>query len=776
MRKRSLTILVILLAACLMIASCSAGDDDDDADDDDADDDDAGDDDAGDDDSEEPDDRTPVEAVNPFIGTGGVGWGVGQTHPGAYLPFGMVRVGPNTSMGEFAPGFAHGSGYWWYDWNIRGFSHTRLSAIGAPDLGNIALMPTYLRVGNRIAERDWREPMDHSLETASPGYYAVTLPGSGIQVELAAAEHAAHHRYRFPQHGAAAVIIDLDQRSSRDGEVMDAAITIDPEAGEVYGFAEMHGSLSGRPGGLPTYFVARFSRAFDSYGTFQDGETHDGETQRTGRFLGGWVAFAVSVEEAVDVKVGISFIDVEQARLNLDTDIPGWDFQAVRDQAVETWSELLALIEVEGGTRDTRTIFYTAVFHALIQPTSFTEAGGLYRGFDREVHQADGSTYYTDMSLWDTFRTQHPLFVLVLPERQRDMLTSMVRMYEQGGSIPKWPMGLGYTGCMVGSPAANVFAGSYLKGITDFDAATAYEGLRAQATGPVPDAGRGGIEDYLTLGYVAADHEGGSVSRTLEFSYNDYALYRLAEALGEDEDAAMFLEHSRNYRNLFNPGTGFFQGRNADGSWLALLPRWFGDEFIEGNAWQYLFYVPHDVEGLAELKSGRYALIAALEHFFEAAAAALDTLLPDIYYWHGNEPDIHAAYVFALLGRPDLTQRWVRWVMDAKYGNDPDGLDGNDDCGTLSAWYVFSALGFYPIAGDDRYVIGSPVFERATMRMGDHTLVVSAENAGPDNPYIQSASFNGEPLYQAFFRHELIAGGGELQFVMGSEPSDWGRY
>lgn len=762
---------LLAIISILIFASCDTDEDDDSEDDDD----DAGDDDtAGDDDDDTAEDCQALDCVDVFIGSGGTLFGIGQNNPAATLPAGFAKVGPDTSQAGLTIGPYHCSGYYYPDNHIRMFSHVHIFGMGAPDYGGIGMMPITWPIGDKVTEETYRQTLDHDSETASPGYYAVTLPESGVRAEMTTALWTAYHRQTFPDTEIKTIVFDMEHMGANSHGTTDAWLNIDPENSEVNGFAVLQGSLSGRTGGTPVYFVTKFQTPFAEYGIYQDTIAQQGETAGVGEELGGWVTWTAKGSEVIEFKIGLSVQSLNKARANLEAEIPGWDLEEVKTAAEDAWKPLLDKVIVTGGSSEEREKFYTALYHVFIHPTSFTETDGTYLGFDRQSHLADGFIYYTDFSLWDTFRTVHPLLDLIAPDMQSDMLASMTRMYIEGGGIPKWAIGAGYGGSMIGTSADPVFAGSYLKGIRGFDIEKAYEGLRAHAVGPFSPAGRGGIEDYLNLGYVAADHHGGSVSRTLEFCYDDFALSRLADALGKDEDAAMFFEHSQYYRNLFNPATGFLQGRNADGSWKMLIPLWPHDYYTEGNAWHYLFYVPHDPYGLAELFGGWEATLAKLDEFFVNATRITSNSLPGLWYFHGNEPDIHASYMYSMYNRPDKTAYWVNWIRQTRYGTGPDGLVGNDDLGTLSAWYVMSALGIFSIAGDDLYVIGSPVFEKAEVDMGGKTLTIIAENVSPENIYVQWVNLNGEPLTKPYFRHADIAGGGELYFLMGPSPSGWG--
>lgn len=724
-----------------------------------------------------------IDHVDPFIGTGGDGFGVGSAYPGPSAPFGMVKPGPDTSTGSRAEGFYHCAGYYYRDKHIRGFSHTRMHGTGAPDYGNIMVMPTIGRAADMINEENYRSKFSHKEEEAKAGYYAVTLKDTGIRVELTAGEHTGHHRYTFPASNKALLVVNASHFGYiGDGTPVETDVKVDENNREVTGWFHYKGSLTGRDGGIKTYFVIKTKFPFKNKGVWNDGEYKESDSEAHGTTAGAVVGFEAKEGEVLELKVAISFISVEQARANMGADAPGWDFDGHRARTEDAWEKLLSRIRIEGTPERFKTIFYTAMYHSMLMPTLFTEAGGAYRGFDGEVHIAEGFRYYSDFSMWDTFRTLHPLLALVTPEFQRDMVVSLIKMYEQGGFIPKWAAGTGYSNCMISTPADSVIADTYLKGITDFDVELAYKGMREIATSPTPPGsrygGREGINDYMSTGYLPADKHGGSAAITLEHAFNDFALSRLAGTLGKMDDEKMFLDRSKNYRNVWNPEVGFFDGRNADGSFMENFnDTVWRESYTEGTAWQWLWFVPHDVEGLIELLGGREKFIEKLDEFFRNSHRAPDTMYYDKWYWHGNEPDIHAPYLYLWAGRPDRTQEEVRWIMIKKYSTKPSGLDGNDDGGTLSSWFVFSSMGFFPIPATSRYYIGSPIFEKAVINLNNgNTFTIVAENASKKNhPYVQSLKLNGAPLDRYYIEHDEILAGGTLEFEMGSGPGEWGR-
>ncbi len=716
-----------------------------------------------------------VDEVDVFIGTGGHWWGVGSSMPGALVPNGMVKLSPDTHPGVGrVMAWPNPSGYQYDHTLIRGITHTHLPSTGASDLANINIMPVLGKPSGRISPSDYRSSFRHETESASPGYYSVQLDRHDIRAQLTATAQAGFHLWTFPKEAKKTpyIMVDASYANYGYGTNAYAEVTVDPQMREVYGYTIQRGDFSRAAGGVSIYFVARFSDSFIDYGVWQNAKTSNGQRKAQGKRVGAYVGFNRSIEQA-SAKVGISFISVQQARANLDTQISDKDFKAVRNAARTAWERRLSDIRIEGGTAAERRIFYTAMYHLDMLPTTLTESGGFFQGFDRVRHQAEGFTYYSDFSLWDTYRNYHSLMALIRPTQARDFIVSLTTMYEQGGAFPRWPMATGDSDYMVGTPAANVIADAMVRGIIDYDLRTAYRGLRDHATKPMKYGSRSGVEAWRTHGYVPDDVSPESVSLTLEYALNDFCTAQIANAVGEMADRDIFLSRSRNYRNLWDARSKSFRPRRTDGSWRR-MPDWtFDRAYTEGNARQWRWHVLHDAPDLVELMGGRESFARELESFFEDSVRQMNTRFPDLQYWHGNEPGLHAPYLFYYAGRPDLTQKWVRWIMANKYFDDPDGLDGNDDGGTLSAWYVFSALGFYPVPCTEDYLIGSPIFPRAVVRVPGGELFIVAENASPRNIYVQSVDWNGQRLKKPFLLHSDIAGGGNLRFVMGPEPSTW---
>jgi len=717
--------------------------------------------------------------VNPFIGTGGYPWVCAMLFPGAATPFGMVRLSPDTILPGGADfvnlGFA---GYYYPYRHLRGFSHTRLVGAGTGDMGHFRVTPA---IGNTKPADRLTHPLvfTHEQEEATAGYYAVNLPGIDCMAELTATTHAGVHRYTFRSEKDAHLFIDATSFRTA-GSAADGKVRILPDAMEIEEEGLIHSN-----GGLKGYFVARFSKPFKSCATWTNGVSAAGSTEAAGDDTGADINFGNIKNEPVELKLGISFVSLENARLNLDAETGGLDFEGVRDAARDTWDTALSKIKIESPDREMKTIFYTALYHSMMMPTDFTDVNGQYLGFKEQAGTAEGFTYRTDMALWDTFRTLHPLLNLIAPDTQRDCLKSLVLMARANGSLPRWASESRDTGSMFGTPANMVIAESYLKGITDFEAAEAYAFMKNTAleTGAHPES-HPDIQALNRYGYVPADLENISVSKTLELSWAAGSIALLADALGNTEDAALFTGKSMSYKNIFNPATKYFQGRNADGSWQQpflpnilsyydeILPIKVSTAYCEGSPRQWRWTAPQDTAGLIALFGSREYFVRELNQFMADASKNLSAVVPGSGFWMGNEHDMHAPYLFDDAGRPDLTQKWARWALAERFSTAVNGLDGNDDGGTLSAWYVFSAMGLYPVAGTDRYWIGSPNVNKAVIDLGTgKTLTVKAENQSAENIYVQSVTLNGVRLTEPSIVHAQIAGGGTMTFVMGPAPA-----
>ncbi len=722
----------------------------------------------------------PLPWADPMIATGGQGYGQGSAYPGAAAPFGLVALSPDSrSLGAHFENL-HNSGYWYDDEHLVGFSHIHLHGTGAPDYGTVLFHPADGMEEAFLDDEGRITGFSHDHEHASPGYYRVQLE-DGIVAELSAGQRIGAHRYSFPAGSQPTVIIDLEHAlayAELEEGLQPAEIEIDALAGTVSGLMHTAGSLSGRHGGFLVHFYAVFDPPFESWGTWSEGVMSADSSSAQGIDLGGWLEFPTQ-DSATEVQalVGISYTSADQARANLAAEAEGADFDSILAETQDSWRSWLGHVRVWGGDERQRTIFHSALYHVLLMPNLLSDADGSYIGFDGQLRSEPGEPFYSDMSMWDTYRTLHPLMTLAWPEAQNHFANSLVRMAEQGGYLPRWPCNKGYGSSMVGDPADIVLAGSYLKGVDDWDVQTGYQAAKLGADGPTPDGalygGRSGIEGYLERGWVAADETDSSVAKTMEYTWADHALGRWAQALGQEQDAERYLSRARYYVNLWDEESQFFRGRAADGSFSDLADfsetAWEA-EYEEGNAWQYLWLAPQDPLRLAGLMGGPEAMLERLDEFFALSAEDQEDIWPDSYYWHGNEPDLHAPYLYALLDEPARGAPWVRWVRETRYGTGPDGLDGNDDGGTLSAWYVLSALGLYPVAGTETYALGPPVFERAEVDLLHGTLVVEAN--GPESLERGAWSavlLNGEAVEGGTLSHSQIAEGGHLLFLFGPD-------
>jgi len=723
--------------------------------------------------------------VNTFIGTGGYPWVCGHNFPGAAQPFGVMRLSPDTDgfIGDLTGEKAlNTSGYYYGDNRIIGFSHTRLSGTGATDGGHFRIIPG---AGGKTAQNYFRRKyisFSHSDEKAFPGYYAVKLHDPDVLSEFTATMRTGIHRYTFNENDQPCFLIDVCSALG-DRKTIEGSVKIIPEAMEVEGAVRAFGTFGGRYGGEKIYFVARLNKPFKEYSTWKDGVIAENRKENTGDNVGAVLMLEKTSESlTVEIRLSVSHVSIDNARQNLDAETRDKSFEDVLEEAKQAWEEKLSLIKIKSATSEQFTIFYTAMYRSFLMPTLFEDVNGDYVGFDKQVHNDSIGHYYTDLSLWDTYRTLHPLYTLIARDEQQDMVRSLVSMKKQGGGLPRWPSGYGYTGSMLGSPADMVIAETWLKGIRDFDVESAYEGMKAIALGHVLKgsqySGRRGIEGYLEYEYCPSDLMDKAVSKTLEYAWADQSIANLAKALGKEEDVRLFESHAQYYRNTWNPETKYFQPRNTKQFFEPFKPLlltyldWeekYTDDYVEGSALQWRWCVPQDPKGLIELFGGREYFVKELNDFFAKSDPDKGTFSPGSYYWHGNEPDMHAAYLFNEAGRPDLTQKWVRWILDNKYGTDPGGLDGNDDGATLSAWYILSAMGFYPIAGSDIYQLGAPLFEHAMMDMGNSKLEIIAENYSPENIYVQKIWLNDTLIDRTWIRHSEIARGGVLKFEMAAK-------
>ncbi len=731
-------------------------------------------------------------AVDPFIGTGGEG----HTYPGATVPFGMVQLSPDTRIQPREKAYGWAAGYRYDDSSIVGFSHTHFSGTGHSDLGDILLMPF---TGTPGLERgDPEKPRSgyasrfrHADEKAEPGYYAVTLDDYRVRAELTTSARVGVHRYAFPKGTDAKVLLDM-RTSMYDypGKVLWSRVRVRAD-GTVTGFRETRGWAPGRQ----LYFAMRFSRPLaghELHNTEQDivykgfpppGEKDPAQrAQIEGRQLVGTFAFG-KLDAPLVVKVAISPVSEAGAIANLDAEVADFDFDRVRAQAKQEWTQALSVLDIDAPEHARRSA-YTALYHTMLGPTLFMDADGQYRGSDNAVHKADGFTNYSTFSLWDTYRALHPLLTLVQPEkRNSDFVNSMLAHHEHSpyGMLPVWSFHGLEDWCMIGYHAVPVIADAYVKGIRGFDADKALKAMVETANyGPYD-----GIAQYRELGYVPIDEEGEAASKTLEYAFDDWTIARMAQAMGKVDIAATFDKRAGNWRNAFDKDTGFMRARKRDGSFRTPFDpsaSGYGTDYTEGNAWQYSWYVPQDVAGLASAHGGSDKLLARLDEVFNAKVdPSIFEHMEDItgligWYAHGNEPSHHVAYLYSYAGQPWRTQARLKQIMDTQYADRPDGLAGNDDVGQMSAWYVFTALGFYPVApGSGEYILGRPFLAKTAMRLPNgKTFTIVAEGLDDRHTYVGNVSLNGKPLQRTFLRHDEILAGGELRFSMQAEPNtDW---
>ena len=722
-------------------------------------------------------------AANLFIGTGGHG----HTYPGPTLPFGMVQLGPDTDVERWDAC----SGYHRTDTSIMGFSHTHLSGTGIGDMLDVLVVPTRgpvkLLPGTLAApETGYRQRFTD--EVAEPGYYAVTLQ-SGVRSELTVTERTGWHRHRFPQ-GPGHILVDLSHlvHDSSDNPplITDATLAIDAD-GTLSGGRTVHRWAKGRR----IYFAMQASRAPDRitlYGD-DDAEQPAGTRAVAGKRLKAVLHYDDAGASPILLRCGISGVDVAGARRNLATEAPHWDFDRTRQAAQARWAGHLAAVQVTGGTADQRTIMASALYHAQLAPTLFSDVDGRTVGLDRKVHQLPaGERAYSTYSTWDTYRALHPLLTLIAPDRVRSLVGDLIRQTQQSAyGPPIWPLQGVETGTMIGWHSLPILAEAQAKGIPG-DYAAAWPAIaRRSFDWSAPDLDNSkGRDLYDAMGYVPADKWNESVSRTQEYAYDDWAAAHLARAAGQTTAAERLRKRSGNWRNIIDGRIGFARPRFADGSWwtpydpiqLGHMPKPWWRDYTEANGWQATFLNQHDVYGLIAQMGGDATFEAKLDALFTAPSTLPDNAPPDIsglvgQYAHGNEPDQHAPYLYAYVGAPWKTQAMVRRLCTEMYRNDPDGIIGNDDCGQMSAWFVLSALGFYPVDPVEAvYVFGSPLFERATVQLGGgRTLTIEAPGNGPDTPYIRAVRWNGKPWTKSWIRHADLARGGTLTFLMGAQPN-----
>jgi predicted alpha-1,2-mannosidase len=722
--------------------------------------------------------------VNTFIGTGGHG----HTFPGATTPYGMVQLSPDTrTLGWDACG-----GYHYSDSSIIGFSHTHLSGTGISDLGDFLVMPfsgkPQINPGTpENPDSGYRSRFNHESEKAEPGYYSVLLDDYKIKAELTATTRAGFHRYTFGNDEENGLIIDLshtiypDRRPSHEFRIIND-----------YEIAAYKGS-GGWAKEQHTWLHAKFDKPFKCV-IYDDGQVVKDTKSAKSEKLVAVLTFNTGKKKELLVKAGISHVDYDGAKNNLEAEIKDWDFDAVRRSANKLWAKELNQIKTEGGSPDEKTIFYTSLYHTAISPNTFSDVDGRYRGMDQKIHQSDGKIIYTVFSLWDTFRASHPLKTIVDPERNNQFIETLLTKYDQGGTLPMWELVANYTGCMIGYHAVPVIVDAYKKGIRNFDVDKAYKAMLKSAkfdtTGILFPSRE--VQEKLvpmgkwyneTMGYIPADLENESVSKALEYAYNDWCIAQMAKELGKTEDYRKFIERSGRYTKYYDQITGFMRGKNQDGSWREPFDPRFSrhrkDDYTEGNAFQWSWFVPHDVQGLINLVGGKEAFAAKLDTLFSTSSVLTgDEVSSDIsgligQYAHGNEPSHHITHLYNFVGQPWKTQKLTDQIMSELYFNNPNGLAGNEDCGQMSAWFVLNAMGFYSFCpGEPVYSIGRPIFSKVEINLpSGKKFTVSAKNNSPENLHVQSVKLNGMALEKPFFTHDDILNGGVLEFEMGQEPN-----
>ncbi len=700
--------------------------------------------------------------VDPFIGTGGHG----HTFPGAAMPFGMVQLSPDTYNREWD----WCSGYHESDSSIMGFSHTHLSGTGCGDYGDILFMPTTgaikLEPGSRQnPTQGYRSRFKKENEQSTPGYYSVYLDDHKVKVELTATTRAGYHKYTFPETNEANIIIDLEH--GIDDHCTNAQIKMVSDT-EVEGYRQSSGWNKDHT----VYFFATFSKPFLRHGIALDGEidtlTHSGE----GNSLKAFVRYETKAAEVILVRVGISHVSVVDARKNLKAEIANHSFDEVKAASEESWEKELSKILVEGGSKEQRVCFYTALYHSLLTPNIFQDIDGHYKGMDGKIYTANGSDIYSVFSLWDTFRALNPLLTIIEPERAEDMVNSLYLKYREFGMLPLWELAAGETNCMIGYPSVPVIFDAYRKGLVRDSVEAIYSAMVNSA-----EHDQFGVIPYSKYGYLPADKMKESVSRTLEYAYEDWCIAMMAKSLGKAEDFQNFSKRALYYRNLFDGSTGFMRGKIDNAFVSPFNPFAESTCYTESNAWQYNLFVPHDVSGLINLFGSDEHLSRRLDELFTARIKVNGREQPEKegymgQYAHDNEPSHHLAYLYNYVGQGWKTQEKVREIMEKFYSTKRDGLAGNDDCGQTSAWYVFSAIGMYPVCpGTSEYVIGSPIFTKVTIQTGNgKCFMLNAPNSSPQNKYVRALTRNHEPYQFSYIRHEDIVNGGEFTFDMNSVP------
>lgn len=720
--------------------------------------------------------------VNPFIGTGGHG----HTFPGAVVPHGMIQPSPDTRI----DGWDACSGYYYNDSTINGFSHTHVSGTGCCDYGDVLLMPTvgkqtYQTTDSQSQQLPYASAFSHENESAEPGYYSVFLDRYQVKAELSASKRGAIHRYTFPASKESGFIIDLDYSLQRQtNSEMEIKVLSD---------TEICGHKKTTYWAFDQYinFYAKFSKPF-TYTLINDSVTMDnGKRLPICKAL---LQFETKKDEQVLVKVGVSAVDVKGAQNNVLSEIADWDFDKVRQHARNEWNRYLSKINVTTTNQEDKTIFYSALYHTGISPNLFTDADGRYLGMDLKVHQGDvKQPIYTTFSLWDTFRALHPLMTIIDPDLNTQFIQSLLKKHQEGGIFPMWDLASNYTGTMIGYHAVPVIVDAYTKGYRDFDIQEAYKaclrtaeydttGIKCPAL-VLPHLMPKAKYYKNSIGYIPCDRENESVAKALEYAYNDWCISVFAESMTDFDNKDKYARFAKAYEFYFDKETRFMRGLNSKGEWRTPFnPRASthrNDDYCEGTAWQWTWFVPHDVEGLVNLMGGENAFASKLDSLFTADSSLEgETTSSDIsgligQYAHGNEPSHHVTHLYNYVNRPWRTQELVDSVFQSQYANRPDGLAGNEDCGQMSAWYILNSMGFYQVCpGKPVYSIGRPVFDQAVVNLTNgKKFTVMVKNNSKKNKYIESMLLNGQTLHTPFFSHQDIVDGGTLEITMSDKPN-----
>jgi len=726
----------------------------------------------------------PVDYVCPFVGA----QGEGNTYPGPSAPFGMIQISPDTDKTNWDTD----SGYEYTDPTILGFSLTHLTGTGCPDLGDFLFMPQIGKPSYVCGEKEkpaegYQSAFSHADESASTGYYKVKLQKSQATVELTAGERSGILRFTFPASDEASIMTDLSHCiNGGRWRVAESRLRIEDNS-TITGFHLINGWAKERY----LYFAARYSRPFDAVEIISSGKPVVYNTYRfrsskeaAGTNLQFFAKYKTKPNEVIQVKVAISAVSAANALENLDSEIPDWDFEKLMATTREKWNHELSRMYVEGSEEQKKT-FYTSLYHAFLAPNLYEDVNGQYRGFDENIHQAKGFTEYSVFSLWDTYRAAHPLFSLIQSKRDSDFINSLLIHYDQSVDhlLPMWELQGNETWCMIGYHAVPVIVDGYLKGVRGFDINHAYEAIKTTAMNPDYD----GLASYRELGYVPCDHEDENVSKTLEYAFDDYCIAQMAKSLGKTADYETFMKRAASYKNLYDSTSGWMRPKDSKGNWRTPFnPHTYGEggtsgDFTEATSSQYSWYVPQDVPGLIALMGGKDKFVEKLDSLFTNGTATKELSPNDQRgcigeYWHGNEPSHHVIYLYSYVGQPWKAAQRLHQVVSTQYGSQPGSLCGNDDCGQMSAWYLFTCMGFYPVCpSSDYYVIGAPQVPKVVMHLSNgKKFTMTAENISDQNIYVQSVRVNGKNWSSPFLPYKELKNGGEITFQMGAQPSQWG--